>query len=314
MHNVIIHNNQLTPVANLFVAATNRYLMEVKRDRPLSTYKTYAAKMKLYVQYMSTNAHPTTPEAMQQYLRDYLKGFSSFLQAHYTSASTINLSLSVIRSFYKSLHKKGVINYDPTAILENVKESKEVKRSHLTRKQLYTILDYLEELNTINAPRNRAMFILLVMNGLRVSELANIKFEDIQQHGGRTVIYLLRKGHNEKSNFVVLKEETYQMLLKFAGDTKEGYLFTSYRTKDKLTGGDISRIIKGIYRACGIDSKAIVAHSLRTTFAVMCVEAGVPLVSISKAMNHASTATTDRYIKSYNRISQPAEDAVTLNF
>ena len=189
-----------------------------------------------------------------------------------------------------------------------------MKRSHLTRKQLYTILDYLDGLQTINAPRNKAMFILLLMNGIRVSELANIKIEDIQLHGGRMVIFLKRKGYEDKSNFIVLKDDTYQMLMEFIGNSPEDYLFVSYRSKTKMTGGDVSRIIKGIYRACGIDSKAIVAHSLRTTFAVMCVEANVPLVSISKAMNHASTATTDRYIKSYNRLSQPAEDAMNFNF
>jgi len=311
---VIIHNSNLTAVGNLFIAATNRFLKEIKRDLSESTYKTYAAKMKLYTQYMEEFPHPTTPEAMQRDLRGYLKGFSGFLRERYTSASSINLGLSVVRSFYKSLHEKGIVSYDPTVVLKNVKESKEVKRSHLTRKQLYTILDYLDDLNTINAPRNKAMFLLLLMNGMRVSELANIRIEDIRLHGGRMVIFLKRKGYEDKSNFVVLKEATYNMLMDFIGERTEGYVFVSYRSKDKMTGGDVSRIIKGIYRACDIDSKAIVAHSLRTTFAVMCVEANVPLVSISKAMNHASTSTTDRYIRSYNRLSQPAEDAININF
>ena len=314
--NIISHNHyssSLSPVGNLVTAAINRFLIETKRDHTPATYKTYSAKMKLFQEYMERYPHPTSTEAMQQHLREYLKGFRGFLRERYTSASSINLAQSAVRSFYKSLLEKGIIDIDPTHVLKNVKDSNEVKRSHLTRKQLYTILDYLDGLTTINAPRNKAMFLLLLMNGLRVSELANIKTEDIQQHGGRTVIFLKRKGYQEKSNFIVLKEETFQMLLDFIGD-REGYVFVSYRSKDKMTGGDISRIIKGIYRACGIDSKAITTHSLRTTYAVMLVEANVPLVSISKSMNHASTATTDRYIKSYNRLSQPAEDAMNFNF
>ena len=312
-HAIITHTHALSPVGNLINAAINRFLIETKRDRSEGTYKTYSAKMKLYREYLQTSPHPSTPEEMQRQLREYLKGFSAFLKQRYTSASSINLGLSVIRSFYKSLHEKGIIDIDPSIVLKNVKESSDIKRSHLTRKQLYTILDYLDGLNTINAPRNRAMFILLLMNGIRVSELANIKTEDIKQHGGRNVIFLKRKGYEGKDNFVVLKQETYQMLMDFIGD-REGYVFVSYRSKTKMTGGDISRIIKGIYRAVGIDSSAIVAHSLRTTFAVNCIEANVPLVSISRAMNHKSTATTDRYLRSYDRLSQPAEDAMSYDF
>jgi site-specific recombinase XerD len=111
---------------------------------------------------------------------------------------------------------------------------------------------------------------------------------------------------------VVLKEETYQMLLEFIGDRTEGALFMSSRSGSFMSGGEVSRIIKTIFKRCGIDSSAIVAHSLRTTFCVMCVEAGVPLVNISKAMNHASSSTTDRYLKSYNKLSQPAEDSINI--
>ena len=313
MSKVILHNSNLTPIGNLITAAIHRFLMETRRDHSDNTYRTYSAKMKLYQEYIELHPHPTNREEMAQTLKEYLKGFRGFLKERYTSASSINLAQSAVRSFYRSLQEKGIINIDPSIVLKNVKESQEVKRSHLTRKQLYTILDYLDGLNTINAPRNRTMFILLLMNGIRVSELANIKTEDIKQHGGRNVIFLKRKGYDDKSNFVVLKQETYQMLMDFIGD-RTGYVFVSYRSKTKMTGGDISRIIKGIYRACGIDSKAIVAHSLRTTFAVSCIEAGVPLVSISKAMNHKSTATTDRYLKSYDRVARPAEDAMNFNF
>jgi len=306
-HAIITHNSQLTVMSNLMLAATNRFLIEVRRDKSLSTYKTYSAKIKIFIAFI--NSFPMSTDA-----RADLKAFRSHLRATYSNASTINLCLSVVRTFYKSLLERGVIDTDPTVVMKNVKESKALKKSALSKDQIHSILAYLSNDTSINAQRNRTLFILLAMNGLRVSEAANLEITDFGLENGKRVAYLKRKGYEDKSNFVVLQDKTYDVIMDLVGTRTEGAVFVSYRSKSAMTGGELSRIIKTIYRRCGIDSSKITAHSLRHSFSIMALTGGASLMALSRSLNHANVSTTQRYLTSYDRLQNAAEDCVNLNF
>jgi len=252
--------------------------------------------------------------SMTQDTREDLKAFRSWLTERYTSASSINLTLSVVRKFYKSLHEKGIINTDPTVVLKNVADTHETKKATISREQFYMISLALKEDLSVNAPRNRAIFLLAVMNGLRVSEMSNINIQDFGIDSGKRVIYLLRKGYIEKSNFIVLQDKTYKMLMALIGDRTEGALFVSHRSKEAMTGGDISRILKTLLKKNGIDSPKITAHSMRHSYAHFALDGGADLMALSASMNHKNLSTTQRYLRSYDRLKNSAEDAVNLDF
>ena len=306
-YSIIHHNSNLTPVSNLMISATNRFLIETKRDKAETTYNTYKAKIKVFNSFIESFS-------MSQDMRADLKAFRSWLTDRYTSASTINLTLSVVRQFYRSLHERGVIEYDPTVVLKNVTDTDSVKRSAISREQFYQIATALREDRSINAPRNRALFLLLCMNGLRVSEASTANIEDIEIDRGRRVLFLKRKGYEEKSNYVILQDKTYEVLRDLIGERKAGAIFISYRTKEAMTGNDLSRIIKTVFRKCNIDSKKITAHSLRHSYAIFALEGKADLLSVSHSMNHKNLSTTQRYLRSYNRMVNSAEDAVSLDF
>ena len=77
---------------NPILLATNRFLMEVKRDYPETTAKTYFSKMKIFNEWVEGFS-------MSNDTRSDLKAFRAFLIERYTSGSSINLCLSVVRSF-----------------------------------------------------------------------------------------------------------------------------------------------------------------------------------------------------------------------
>ncbi len=300
-------HGKVSAANNPVLIAADRFMLEVKRDHSISTYKTYRAKIGIFTSFV-------TAFGDVECHRELLKGFRAHLRSRYSNASSINLALSVVRSFYKSLLEKGVIDYNPTAVLKNVKESKTLKKAALSKDQITCILDTLKDDTSKNGQRNRALFILLTMNGLRVSEAANANISDFGFEQGARVLYLKRKGYEDKSNFVKLQDKTYAVLQELIGDRTEGAIFISYRTKKAMSGGELSRIIKTLFRRCNIDSSKITAHSLRHSFSILALTGGASLMALSRSLNHANISTTQRYLTSYDRIKNAAEDAVNLNF
>ncbi len=303
MHNIILHN----PDSNQVIALEySHFLQSIQLRLSPKSVSTYKAHLSDFKQWFIQEPLTTT-------LKLHLLKYRAHLIERYGSAKSINLSLSTIRTFYKWMLENDRIDYDPSIVLKNIKASDSLKRSPLSRDQLETIFSYLETAPGRNAKRNRAIFVLAVMNGLRVSEIAHIKTEDFGTVQGRPVVYLLRKGHIDKSAYVILQDKTLAMLEEFIGDD-EGYIFKSLSTGGKMDSNSISRIIKATFKAVGIDSEMITAHSLRHTYSMLAIEGGASLVGLSRSMNHKSISTTMEYLKSYDRISNAAEDSISLDF
>jgi site-specific recombinase XerD len=297
----------VTVIDNPALIWIDAYMITVKRDMAPTTFRTYRSKLKTFKAFLSGYRGADDH-------REMLKAFRSHLIDKYTAAGTINLSLTVVRNLYKHLHERGIIPEDPTVVLKNVQDNGSLKKAAISRDQFYTILHQLNNDRSINAKRNRALFILLTMNGLRVNEAANAMIEDFGMERGERVLYLKRKGYLDKSNFVVVQDKTYEMIMDLVGDREEGAIFISYRTKQAMTGGDLSRIIKTIFRKAGIDSSRITAHSLRHTYAIFALEGGADIMALSQSLNHKNLQTTQTYLKSYNRIRNAAENAIDLDF
>jgi len=289
------------------IFASNVFLSTLKGKKAKSTIKTYTAKMGVYQSFVRTFGVGNCP-------RSHLEAFTAHLSDQNLSANTVNLTYSVVRSLYKHLHKVGAYPVDYSVVLENKDTGNDAGHASLSKDQLYQINAQLKGDKSKTSTRNRVMFALLAKNGIRVSELAGATIENLKINAGRRVLYLIRKGHSEANNYVVLQEATYMMILDFVGGRTSGAIFLSSRTGEAMTGGDVSRIIKTIFRTNGIDDAKITAHSLRSTFSIFALEGGADLMALSHALNHKHLSTTQIYLKDYNRLRKPAEDAVQLDF
>ncbi len=304
MYNIIQHQNTELFAIN---KSTALFLESIHNRLSPATLKTYTTHIQDFKQWFIS-----TPVTID--LPNHLQAYRSHLVQRYNSAKSINLALSSVRSLYKFLYETGIIETDPTKHLKNIKENQGVRRSALSREQIAVILHKLNTSEKRFAKRDKTIFLLLVMNGLRVSELCNLKIEDIDLHQGARVAYLLRKGYTDKTAYVKLQDKTYQVILDLIGDKTEGHVFISDRTQDKLHSDSVSRIVKKIFRDCGYDSSKLTCHSLRHTYAILSLEGGASLISLMNSMNHRAVSTTAHYLHSYDRINNSAEDAVTLDF
>ena len=300
MDNLIITNNRQD--VEIF-KNMNDYLEHISLTKSVTTFKSYQGKLKVFVAW-----YKVTPITSK--IKIHLEKYRDYINSKYSTAKSKNFYISVIRSFYKWLHENDYIEYDPTAKLKNFKQSETHSRVGLSKYQEHDLLEHIASATGCNADRNRVIILLALQNGLRVSEIANVKLEDISLREDDHVIYLLRKGYEDKSCYTILQPRTYNLLMEFIGNRTEGYMFQSYRTKDKIVTESMSRIIKSVLVDAGIDDARITPHSLRNTCATNAYKNGADVFEIMRMLNHANVSTTQLYIKSISRHEHAAEKKV----
>lgn len=286
-----------------------QYLLTIRRDKSLKTFKTYSGNVKKFVAWFSE-------QNTTQNMREILKEYKAYLSKKFASAATININLSSLRSLFHYLYEEGLIASNETILLKNVKETQDSKRSALSKYQRTALIEHINSDTSKFAKRNRLIILLTLSTGIRANEISNIRVEDIKFHNADYVVFLKRKGYENKSNYSILNPKIYLEIQKFLKGRAEGYLFQSRKGLDrKLSTESLSRLIKLIFIEAGIDSSSITLHSLRASFAVMSLEAGADLFSLMTSLNHKSISTTQIYLRSFNRHSKTApEKLINLDF
>ena len=279
---------------------TNLFLEHVAMTKSVSTAKTYTACTTAFIAWL-------LDQDSNKGLKSLLEMYRSHLAMKFKSGRSKNLNISVVRSLFKYLHEEGIIDHNPAASLKNFKVSEGHSKSALSKYQLHDLMQHIETLKL----RDRVLMSLLLSNGLRANEAANILIEDIVQRGDNMVINLLRKGYDDKSCHTILNEETYSRVMELVGDRTEGYLFASQKGGG-LSVASISKLVKKIFRDAGIDEKSITAHSCRHTTAILALKAGANIMQVSQMLNHKHLSSTNVYLKSYDREENPAEKMFSI--
>ncbi len=204
--------------------------------------------------------------------------------------------LSGLKSFYKFLLAEEVIDKDPTELLEGPK---------LGRK-LPDTLDYHEveellaaiDLSTPEGMRNRAMLEVLYGSGLRVSELVNLKLNQILKAEG--FLRVLGKGNKER--LVPVGSDAIKYLYLFIEEVRvhiapqkgfEAIVFLNRRGR-KMTRVFVFLMIKALAEKIGL-KKSISPHTFRHSFATHLIEGGADLRAVQEMLGHESITTTEIY-------------------
>ncbi len=210
--------------------------------------------------------------------------------------SSIARKLSTLRSFFKFLVKKGVLEKSPVEGVLTPKRGRALP-SVLTVDAVFGLLETIEP-DTVLAARNRAMFETLYSCGLRVSELTGLNVGDVDAAGGTVRV----RGKGARERVVPIGRKAIEAIAAYRGMLVEREAFRREssaplflnRRGGRLTGRSVARILKKLAELCGIPTP-ISPHTLRHTFATHMLDAGTDLRGVQEMLGHKSLSTTQKY-------------------
>ena len=213
------------------------------------------------------------------------KGFAS---------STINRKISSLKSFFLFLQKKGKILENPIRELPSPKQEKKLPIS-MSEDDVETLLNAPIQDSFIGY-RDKAMLELLYATGVRVSELINIKFSDIDLT--RSIVKVLGKGSKERLiPFGESANEYMKIYLEHRSqrviNRSIQFIFVSTKNS-KISREAFWHRIKFYSRKINI-SINISPHTLRHAFATHLLNRGADLRSVQLLLGHSDLSTTQIY-------------------
>ncbi len=203
--------------------------------------------------------------------------------------------LSSFRRFYRYLCREGVIADDPTADIEMPRIGRSLPKS-LTEEEVESLLAAPNTEEPLGH-RDRAMLELLYATGLRVSELINLKQNQVNLNQG--VLRIVGKGDRER--LIPLGEESQRWLRDFMEgprveillERQTDYMFPT-RRGDRMTRQAFWHIIKRYAQKAGVKKK-LSPHTLRHAFATHLLNNGADLRVVQLLLGHSDLSTTQIY-------------------
>lgn len=200
------------------------------------------------------------------------------------SSATIARRIGSVKRFFNFLYENDYIKTNP---------AKNIKPPKITNKEEDTLT--MEQMNDIIAcgknARDKAILAVLASTGLRISELCNIKFADLDENNNIKVL-----GKGNKWRYVHLNTKVKHYVNDYLKVRKDGcdYLFVS-NNHTKMSPRSLHHTIKVMANRANVSG--VHAHSMRHYFATALLDNEVPINQISMVMGHADISTTLRYAK-----------------
>jgi integrase/recombinase XerD len=210
------------------------------------------------------------------------------------SKNTIMLAAAALKFYFVEILKKD---------FSAVKMPKKEKHlpAVLTKDEMRALLA------NADTEKSRLMISLLYSTGLRVSEVVNLKKNDID-FGERTG--WVRKGKGSKDRLFSISDQLTKDLQEYLKEREYAYVFS----KDKpLTTRNIQKIIKQTSQRAGVQKK-VTPHTLRHSFATHLLEQGTDIRVIQAMLGHSNLNTTQVYTHvSSDQIKKVANPLDTLH-
>ena len=239
---------------------------------------------------------------LSEIARPQLLEYKQDLLSSDKSSLTVGSYITSVRRFYEWTEAN---KFYPNVAkgIKTPKRKQQFKKQPLLPAQATALLSYYQD----KALRDYAIVNLLLRTGLRTIEVIRANVEDITFKGSQRVLLVHGKGRDEKDNFVLLTDKSYQPIAEYLatrGKTNSSEpLFTSTSNNSKggrLSTRSISYIAKEGLKAIGLDERAFTAHSLRHTTAVNILRGGGSLEQAQMTLRHSNPATTQIYTATLN--------------
>jgi integrase/recombinase XerD len=209
--------------------------------------------------------------------------------------TSIARQISTCRRFFRHFMREGVIRQNPTEQITLPRVTRSLPRL-LTEEDVEALLSAPAVSDPLGH-RDRTMLEVLYATGLRVSELVNLRQEQIDL--SQRVVRILGKDRRERQ--IPLSDVAIRALKEFIGGVRDeillehrtDYLFPT-RRGDRMTRQAFWHIIKRYARKAGL-AKALSPHTLRHAFATHLLNNGTDLRVVQMLLGHSDLSTTQIY-------------------
>jgi integrase/recombinase XerD len=261
-----------------------------KNNLKQNTIIAYRSDLKIFLSWISNNNNKFS-DVDRVVINNYL---ASRLDSG-VSVSTIQRIITCIKSFYLFLYENNFIQSNPAQLIDNPKKRRKLPII-ISENEIEALLS-CPNTDTSSGMRDKCILELLYSSGLRISELLNIKVNQITQDKS----FLKIKGKGGKERLVPIGSSAMSSLLTYI-DTYRCNIKNIDNVEMlfiKETGAVISRqecwkMIKKYALASNINKK-ISPHNLRHAFATHLLNNGADLRTVQMLLGHASLSTTQIY-------------------
>lgn len=222
--------------------------------------------------------------------------FIQYLAQKKDKRSTQSRKISTLRSFYRFLNKRNIIPVNPVELISLRGDHKKLPE-FLYSDEMVKVLKSISTTTPLGL-RNMALLELFYATGMRVSEISNLKLDQIDFELNLILVH----GKGNKDRYVVFGEEAKTALNNYLVEARKklllhktdyGYVFLN-SNGNRITSRGLEYIIKNIFLNAGI-SASVHPHMLRHTFATQMLNNGADLRTVQELLGHESISTTQIY-------------------
>ncbi|WP_317132163.1 tyrosine-type recombinase/integrase [Sphingobacterium phlebotomi] len=265
--------------------------LEFEKRYSAHTISAYALEIDRFLNFLSTETI-AFEEVDYRVIRHYL----AVMKENGRQASSINRSISSLRSFYKFLVREGFVTSSPMQLVHALKTPKKLPVVVQQEKMVDLLDTGGTDPESFEEARDFVILELLFGTGIRLSELLAIQERDIDTYNKRILIF----GKRGKERLVpvhqtLLEEIRRYLMLKYVQDfkNKSPYLIVTKEGKQAYP----SLIYRTVQRYLGriTSQQKRSPHVLRHTFATTLLNNGADLNAIKELLGHAGLAATQVY-------------------
>ena len=213
---------------------------------------------------------------------------------------TINRKLSTLKSFYNFLIKSGTVKTNPVKNINSLKIPSSLPH-FLTKEKMNRYYDSKADISDFNTLRDFLVVDLLYTSGMRLSELINLKIDDINLNENTLKV----TGKRNKERIIPFSNREKEYIIRY--EEMKRTTFAAENPFLVVTNKGKKAYPKFIYRLVennlsGLTSSKRSPHILRHTFATHMLNEGADLNTIKEILGHANLSATQVY--THNTIEQ----------
>lgn len=222
------------------------------------------------------------------------KDIEHFISSLNLESSSISNYLSSFKTFYNYYIKIGLLKENPVLLIDSPKLKKHLP-TYLTIDEIDKLLNI--EIKDAFSARNKSLLELLYATGLRISELINLEFKNIDLND--CIVRIMGKGSKER--IVPINDTAIKYLKIYVKDYRHclvkkeqnNYVYLNNHGK-KMTRQGVFKMLKKRTEEANI-KKVVSPHTLRHSIATHMLENGADLRIIQEFLGHESISTTQIY-------------------